>query len=164
MLLHIQTQVSVLYLLTRADMCVDIFEHRLQCGVITNAQILYLDLSLSGPAVRNLRHSWDTQENITTFNLIFFPSEKQKTWVNPPYQHIFSFNLWPKCKTFPHFMDKKQMHCILHRATLLHSACMYDRLLGDIKDISRVFKKCERDKDPFLVSIMTAFLNWQWWM
>lgn len=57
MLLHIQTQVSVLYLLTRADMCVDIFEHRLQRGVITNAQILYLDLSLSGPAVRNLRHS-----------------------------------------------------------------------------------------------------------
>lgn len=57
MLLHIQTQVSVLYLLTRADMCVDIFEHRLQRGVITNAQILYLDLSLSGPAVRNLRRS-----------------------------------------------------------------------------------------------------------
>lgn len=56
-------------------------------------------------------------------------------------------------------MDKKQTHCILHTHTLLHGACMYDRLLGDIKDISRVFKKYERDKDPFLVSIMTAFLN-----
>lgn len=78
MLLHIQTQVSVLYLLTRADMCIDIFEHRLQCGVITNAQILYLDLSLSGPAVRNLRHSWDTQEKHHDFQFDLFSIREAK--------------------------------------------------------------------------------------
>lgn len=45
------------YLLPRADVRVDIFEHRLQRGVVSDAQILDLDLSLSGPAIRNLRHS-----------------------------------------------------------------------------------------------------------
>lgn len=45
------------YLLSWADVCVDIFEHRLQGSVISDAQILDLDLSLSGPAVRDLRHS-----------------------------------------------------------------------------------------------------------
>lgn len=45
------------YLLPRADVCIDIFEHRFQCCVVPHAQVLDLDLSLSGPAVRDLIHS-----------------------------------------------------------------------------------------------------------
>lgn len=48
-----------LYLLPGVDVYVDVFEHWLQRGVISDAQILDLDLSLSGPAVRDLRLSWD---------------------------------------------------------------------------------------------------------
>lgn len=45
------------YLLPRADVCVDIFEHRLQGGVIPDAEVLDLDLAMLRPAVRNLRYS-----------------------------------------------------------------------------------------------------------
>lgn len=46
-----------LYLLPGADVYVDIFEHRLQRGVVPHAQVLDLDLSLLGPAVRDLRRT-----------------------------------------------------------------------------------------------------------
>lgn len=59
------TQVSSGYLLPRADVRIDIFEHGLQRGVVSDAQILDLDLSLSGPAVGDLRHSWDRHRNIS---------------------------------------------------------------------------------------------------
>lgn len=45
------------HLLPWADVCVDIFEHGLQRGVVADAQVLDLDLSLPGPAVGDLRHS-----------------------------------------------------------------------------------------------------------
>lgn len=45
------------YLLSRADVRVDISEHRLQRGVVTDAQILDLDLPLLRPAIRHLRGS-----------------------------------------------------------------------------------------------------------
>lgn len=48
------------YLLPRADVRVDIFEHRLQGGVVSDTQVLDLDLSVLRPAIGNLRHSWDT--------------------------------------------------------------------------------------------------------
>lgn len=48
------------HLLPRADVCIDIFEHRLQGGIVSDTQVLDLDLSVLRPAVGNLRHSWDT--------------------------------------------------------------------------------------------------------
>lgn len=54
MLFHLFTQFG--YLLPRADVCIDIFEHWLQRGIVSDTQILDLDLSVSGPAIRNLRH------------------------------------------------------------------------------------------------------------
>lgn len=45
------------YLLPWADVCIDIFKHRLQRGVVSDTQILDLDLSMLWPAIRDLRHS-----------------------------------------------------------------------------------------------------------
>lgn len=52
------------YLLSGADVCVDVFQHRLQRGIVSDAQVLDLDLSLSGPALRYLRHSWERHTNV----------------------------------------------------------------------------------------------------
>lgn len=48
---------TICYLLPRTDVCIDIFEHRLQCGIISDTQILDLDLSMSGPTIWDLRHA-----------------------------------------------------------------------------------------------------------
>lgn len=66
-------KVSV-YLLAGADVCIDVFEHRLQGGVVSDTQVLDLDLSLPGPAVRDLRHSWaQGQEHRRSLTFIVWP-------------------------------------------------------------------------------------------
>lgn len=47
----------VRYLLPRADVRIDVLEHRLQRGVVSHAQVLDLNLAVLRPAVGNLRHS-----------------------------------------------------------------------------------------------------------
>ena len=48
-----------LHLLSWVDVGVDVFEDRLECGVVADAQVLDLNLSLLRPVVRHLRGPWN---------------------------------------------------------------------------------------------------------
>lgn len=49
------SRLPVNYLLSWCDVGVDVFEHRLEHGIVAHAQVLDLDLTTLGPVVRHLR-------------------------------------------------------------------------------------------------------------